>query len=185
MESIKRFANVLSGIIGLVAPSLFAVMVYLDRIPQNIATWGMICINNVIGIYLVTKEGNATPYMQWGWLISSTGVFVAIVCGANPVHWGAIETYSLAACVLAIGFRVALGATAALLAYVSAVLISSLPLIIDYWYLPQVNTWWLWASTVVSCSLAIFGAKERTVSYVLVPGFIGVLNAFILYLTIR
>lgn len=181
----KESAVLLSGILGFALPTYFAWTVYQDKIPQNIATWFMIFILDFLGLILVYKAGNKKPYIQLGWALASVCILLAITLGKSPWHWGWTENVSFALCGIAILLWLTLNARIAILAYLVAMFASVVPLMADYWKEPQLQTLWLWLSTVGTCLLAIYGADKRDFTNTVIPWAALVLNAMIAVLCLR
>ena len=184
MDRPKQWANVASGVLGFVAPTYFAWTVYRDGIPQNVATWSMIILLDALGLILVYKDGNRRPFLQLGWFAASFCILAAILIGESPWQWGTVETVSLLLCLVAIILWRTLNAKIAIFAYVTALIVSGAPLAVDYWYVPQPSTTWLWITTILTCFLSIYAAERRDVAHTAVPmgaifinGLIGILSA--------
>lgn len=181
---IKKIAVLASGILGFVIPTYFAWTVYQNNIPQNIATWGMTLLLDVLGLVLVWKEGNKKPYLQAGWACAALCIVLAVTMSDNPWHWGWIESASLFLAGVAILLWLTMSARFAIWAYMSAAYISVAPLMVDYWYTPQPRTLWLWLGVISTCLLAIYGAPKRDFANTFVPWAAIVLNSVIAVLCI-
>lgn len=184
MNQTREWANRTSGILGFIIPTYFAWTVYQNNIPQNIATWGMILLLDVLGLALVYKEGNKEPYLQIGWVLAAICIVSAIVFGDNLWHWGWAESASLALCGAAIILWLILNARVAIWAQVAAMFISVIPLMIDYWHIPQPDTLWLWLSTIGTCLLAIYGTSKRDFMNTVIPWAALILNGIIAVLCV-
>lgn len=184
MEQVKKLAMPASGLLGFFITTLFAWTIYRDNIPQNVATWTMIMLLDVLGVILAYKDGNKQPYLQIGWTVAATCVVLAIAFGDSPWQWGQTETISLLLCGVATVLWLMMSARAALFAYMAAMYLSTVPLIVDYWRQPQSGTLWVWLWTIVGCALAIYGAPKRDFTYTFVPWAAIVMNGFIALLCI-
>ncbi len=160
MERIKKIAVPLSGVMTFFISTCFAWTIFSKNIPQNIATWIMVLILDIVGVVLVFNDGNKKPYLQMGWTISAFLVTSAIVLNDNPWHWGMVESVSFALCVISIVIWIKASARKALWAYMAASYISCFPLIVDYWNIPQPATLWVWVCTIGACLLSIYGSKK-------------------------
>jgi hypothetical protein len=181
----KEFAIRMSGVLGFIVPTYFAWTVYRSNIPQNVASWSMILLLDLLGLVLVYKDGNKRPYLQFGWVLAAICIVLAITLGNSPWQWGMIENVSLALCGIAVVLWLALSARVATVAYMAAMYISLVPLMIDYWKEPQPSTLWLWLWTIATCLLAIYGAAKRDFANTFVPWAAIVLNAIIALLCLR
>lgn len=182
MERVKYHAVLWSGILGFLIPSYFGYTLYADKLPQNIATWGMVLALDVLGLILAIKDGNKKPYLQLGWVLAASLIFIGAFFSESVTTWGTVETISVVMCAIAIILWRTLGPKAGLVAYMAAMWISFFPLAMDYLKVPQPSTVWLWQWTIVSCFLAIFGAEKKDFTNTFVPwGCVG-LNVIMWYL---
>ena len=185
MTKVKELAVLLSGLLGFVVPTYFAWTVYQGDIPQNVASWSMILLLDVLGLVLAYRAGNKQPYLQLGWCFAAICIVLAITFGKSPWHWGWVESVSLILAGFAIVLWLTLSAQKALWAYMAATYISYVPLMVDYWEVPQPGTLWLWLWTVGTCLLAIYGAQKRDFANTFVPWGCVLLNITIAWLCIR
>jgi len=180
----KEIAVLVSGILGFVIPTYFAWTIYQSNIPQSIATWSMILLLDFIGLVLVIKDGNKKPYLQIGWAAAALCIMLAVTLSNSPWRWGQTETISLVLCGVAVLLWLTMSARVAIWAYMTALYVSFVPLMVDYWYKPQPETLWLWIGTIGTCLLAIYGAPKRDFTNTFVPWAAIVLNAVIAVLCI-
>jgi hypothetical protein len=180
----KESAVLLSGLLGFIIPTYFAWTVYQQGIPQNIATWGMTLVLDVLGLILAYRAGNRRPYLQFGWFFAACCIVLAVLLGESPWHWTWVETSALALAGIAVVVWLTSSAKRALWAYMAAAYISVVPLMVDYWQVPQPSTLWLWLWTIGTCLLAIYGAEKRDFANTFVPWGAIVLNGIIAVLCI-
>ncbi len=184
MNQIRERTAIASGWLGFLLPTYFAWTVYRENIPQNVATWLMIFVLDFLGLALVYKAGNKKPYIQLGWAVASICILIAIALSKSPWHWGWTETASLVLCGIATVLWLTLSAQIAIFAYLVAMYVSCVPLMVDYWSTPQPQTLWLWLCTVGTCFMAIYGASKRDFANTVVPWAALILNAGIAVLSI-
>lgn len=158
-----------SGVLGFVIPTYFAWTLYADQVPQNIATWSMVFVLDVLGLVLAYRGGNPKPYLQLGWAFAAFCILVAVVLNKSPFKWGWTESASVVLGCVAIVLWLTMNARVAQWAYMAAMYISFVPLGVDYWKEPQPETLWLWLMTIASCLLAILGAERRDFADTFVP----------------
>lgn len=165
----KKWFNLFSLVFGFIPPGAYALNIALGKLPQqNLATWGMVFLIDVIGLslaYQVYKEKKGAkisdaPLMQAGWLIASICILVAILSQNRFTQWGPIEMISLLCCVVSIAIWIKKDAQSGLWPYGVAMYVSFAPQLADYLREPQPETWWLWFGTIVASLLAIFAAKK-------------------------
>ncbi|MDP2655653.1 MAG: hypothetical protein Q8P17_03960 [bacterium] len=165
----KWVAVIVSGALGFIIPTYFAWTLYVDHVPQNVATWGMVFALDLLGLILAYRGGNKKPYLQIGWAIAAFCIFVAVILNGDQVRWGWTEIISVILCCVAIVLWLTRSALVAQWAYMAAMYISFVPLMADYWREPQPDTLWLWLWTIASCLLAILGAEKRDFANTFVP----------------
>jgi len=183
-NTLKNQALLASGLLGFVIPTWFAWTLYVDRIPQNVATWGMVFALDGLGLILAFKGGNRKPYLQVGWAMAALCIFAAVMLNGEQIVWGWTETVSVILCGIAVVLWVTRSALVAQWAYMTAMYISFVPLMKDYLEEPQPDTLWLWLWTIASCLLAILGAEKRDFANTFVPWAAAGLNAIIVLLCI-
>ena len=183
-DTTKVLAVVVSGALGFIIPTYFAWTLYADSVPQNVVTWGMVFVLDLLGLILAYRGGNKKPYLQVGWAMAAFCIFVTVMLNGSQVNWGWTEIISVVLCCVAIVLWLTRSALVAQWAYMAAMYISFVPLMVDYWKEPQPDTLWLWLWTIVSCFLAILGAEKRDFANTFVPWAAIVLNVIIVGLCI-
>lgn len=144
----------------------------------------MILILDALGLILAYRSGNKKPYLQLGWTIAAFFMFFAVMMNGSQANFGWVEIISIILCGIAIILWITMSARAGLWAYMAAMYISLVPLIVDYWNNPQPNMFWLWILFIVPCILAILGAEKRDFANTFVPWGAIVLDAFVAVLCI-
>lgn len=184
-DTFKNQAMLVSGALGFIIPTYFAWTLYVNQAPQNIATWGMVLALDGLGLVLAFKGGNHKPYLQIGWALAGLCIFLAAILNGNQARWGWTEIVSVVFCGVAVVLWLTRSARVAQWAYMTALYISFVPLMVDYWKEPQPSTLWLWLWSVVSCLLAVLGAEKRDFANTFVPWAAAGLNIIIAMLCIR
>lgn len=174
----------LSGMLAFIVPTYFAWTLYVNHIPQNVATWGMVLVLDGLGLILAFTGGNKKPFLQLGWALAAVCIFTAVLLNDQPTMWGWTETSSVILCSVAIVLWVTRSALEAQWAYIAAMYISFTPLMVTYWSVPEPETLWLWLLTIVACLLAILGAEKRDFANTFIPWAAIGLNAIIAALCI-
>jgi hypothetical protein len=185
MTRSQVFANGVSGILSFLGPTYFAWTIYQNHIPQSLATWSMTLLLDGLGLLLALTAGNKKPYLQLGWFLAAFCIVSAILTGKSPWHWGGTENISLLLCFFAVVLWQKLNAKVAIFAFIAGFIVAAIPLMSDYWNEPQRSTAWIWALTIFTCFLSIYGAKKQTVEYIAVPWGAALMNGFILFLCLR
>jgi hypothetical protein len=169
LSGFRAIAGPASGVLSFIVSVYFAWFVFSRNIPQNVASWSMLLVLDVIGLWVAIKSGNNRPYLQIGWTTSALCILVAVLNTSHPVYWGNSETVALVLCSVTIFLWLTTSPKIALIMYVLAVYISFLPLAIDYWNIPQRETLWLWVSSVWIGLLAVYGAPRYDFTHTFVP----------------
>lgn len=185
MDRSKEIASKASGILAFAAPTYFAWTVFQQAIPQNVATWGLTLLLDALGLFLAVKAGNRKPWLQLGWFLAAFCILAAVLLGNSPWHWGVVESVSVVFCLIAIVLWLTLSPQAAIFAFITAFIIASIPLMVDYWRVPQPSTTWLWVVTVFTCALSIYGAEKKDVAHTAIPAGAILQNAFFVFLCVR
>lgn len=176
---LRRRVLLVSGALGFIVPTYYGWTLYENHSPQNVATWGMVFVLDMLGLILVLKDGNQKPFLQIGWALASICILSAVLLNGSPLGWGRTETISVIIASIAIAIWLTWSAEKALWAYMVAMYVSFYPLMADYWDTPQPDTLWLWLMTVVSCLLAILGAEKYNFANLFVPIAAIILNIII------
>ena len=175
----KEWSVGLSGVIGFVAPVIYAWDIYQKNMEQSIATWSMALLLNTIALIMVYRGGNKRPLLQVGWTAASVCIFVAVCLSQSPFRFGWVETVSLACCAVAVWVWRTKDARSGLPFYMVAAYVSFIPQVSDFWFKPQPETLYVWLWAIVGCTFAIIGAKERNFVSTFVPYGCGALNAIV------
>lgn len=184
-EKLKDWALWLSLIIGFAIPASFAIQIHLEKLTLNIATWGMICLLDILGLILAFKSGNKKPWLQFGWAFAAVCIVIAILINNHTFSFGLVEYVCIACSLLAVYFWLTEKAEKGLYPYIIAVYISFIPQAIDYWGAPQPQTWWLWVGSILACVFAIYGAEKRNFANTFVPWSCIPFNLLGFYLVMR
>lgn len=178
-NALKHNALLVSGLLGFIVPAYFGWTLYIDRVPQNVASWTMVLVLDALGLVLAYKGGNKRPFMQLGWTLAASCIFIALMLNGNPVKWGWVEMASVVLCGVAIFLWLTWDARVAQWSYMFAIYLSFTPQMVDYWVEPQPDTLWLWLWTIATCLLAVLGAEKRDFANTFIPWGAVVLNVII------
>jgi hypothetical protein len=184
-QSLKQKLTLLSGILGFIVPMVFAYTIMAQKIPQNIASWGMVLVLDLLGVALAIKAGNKKPYMQIGWAIAAVFIVAAILFTNHSWQFGIVEGASLLFASIAVYMWLFGSPRIGLYAYIAAMYISFAPVMVDYWTNPVLETIWVWEWSALTCMIALFGAEKKDFSSLFVPWAAMVLNLIITWLCLR
>lgn len=187
-----EYANIASGILSGVTASLFGVQIYVYKLRVNLATWFMIFFLDFIGLSLTIFSGNSEPYLQFGWACASVIICIAAWVRRGVWSWGRVETWATLIALMSViwwifAFFTEHDPAWSLMGYIGAMVISVVPQAVEYWKRPREarKSAWLWIVSSIATILAICGAKETTIEYLLVPTSFLILNLSISWLTLR
>jgi len=181
---VKKKIGFLGGLISAVAIVAFAVYLMIHDVEQNVASWIMWTILDVLVVASCVSAGNKRPWLPIGFTIGA--LLVTIILLTKGIwHWGIVETISAAGATVAAICWWKLGPKAAIVACLSAMLIATIPAAYDAWLHPNPASWWLWATVAFSCILSCYGAKAWTIEDRLIPCGCIVLNTAMLILVLQ
>jgi hypothetical protein len=158
---LRFVVNVVSGVLGFIIPTYFAWTIFKLNLPQNVASWGLVFFLDLLGLVLAWKAGNRKPFIQVGWTVASICILVAIFFSNYEISWGKVETISVLLSLIAIYLWLTKSAGVAMYAYIVAMYTSFVPVMTDYWNVPQPQTGWLWMWTIITCIMSIWAAEKR------------------------
>jgi len=181
------YFTITGAVLGFLVASGFAWQIHYYKLKVNLATWTMILILDIIGLGLLLAAKNNEPFIQIGWCIAATFIFLAALLNRGDWKWGAVETWSVAACSLAVLIWVLTGSVWSLLGYVLAVCISVIPQIVQYLdeeRTIRLKTTWVWALSAVAILITIFGSPFTPKHMIVLVGLL-LLNLGVMWLTLR
>lgn len=185
--SLKIIFSWISFILGLV-PLKFAYDIYEKLFIPNMVTWFLILILDVVGLWIVYKEGNKRPLIQIAWVVAAAIIMFAILIRQSIWQIGIIEIVSAIACIVAvILWKTTANHHAVKLALIFqtiAVYISFIPQAINYWDKPEPGTWYLWFWSAIGCALAIYSSPKHNMVSTFIPWAALVLNILVLWLVL-
>ena len=153
MKDIALALNVFGAIIGSLAACLYGIRVWAGKEKANLATWSIILILDVVGLYLAYETGNDEPYIQLGWCVAATLIVIAAWLRKGDWVWTQTETVVLIICAVSIFVWLTSGAVfLSLFGYLTAAYIGALPQAKDYIHHPEVarKSAWVWQVSIVA-----------------------------------
>lgn len=154
--SVKEIAftlNVFGAVLGSLAACFYAVRVWLKYERANLATWAIVLVLDVVGLYLTYATGNHEPYIQIGWCVAALLIVIAAFVRKGDWHWALIDTAVLIICAVSVAIWLTSEAVlASLLGYLIAAFLSALPQARDYVRHPDVarKSAWVWQVSVIA-----------------------------------
>ena len=152
----KEFAlvlNLFGAVLGSLAACLYALRVWLKEERANLATWSIVLVLDVVGLYLTYATGNHEPYIQIGWCIAALLIVVAAFVRKGDWQWTSIDTAVLIICAGSVAVWLTSEAVfASLLGYLIAAFLSALPQAHDYVRHPDMarKSAWVWQVSAIA-----------------------------------
>ncbi len=153
MENIAFTLNLFGALLGSAAACLYAVRVWLKKERANLATWSIVLILDVVGLYLTYATGNHEPYIQIGWCIAATLIVIAAFVRKGDWLWTQTDTLVLVTCAISVAVWLTSEAIlASLLGYLLAAFLSVLPQAKDYLRHPEAarKSAWMWQVGIIA-----------------------------------
>ncbi|QQS21126.1 MAG: hypothetical protein IPL87_01175 [Candidatus Moraniibacteriota bacterium] len=145
--------NIFGAVLGSLAACLYALRVWQKKERANLATWSIVLVLDVAGLYLAYATGNKEPYIQAGWCIAVLLIFIATWKRKGDWQWTKTESTVLAICVLSVVVWLTSQAVLiSLLGYLTAAFLSAWPQAKDYLRHPEVarKSAWVWQVSIVA-----------------------------------
>jgi uncharacterized membrane protein YbaN (DUF454 family) len=142
---------------------------------------------DVCAVLMLIKAGNKKPYLQVGWMFAACFVTITLLFTNSVWQWGWVETASVfLTCVCAwFWMTEEKEKVAGLFACSIAMFVAGVPQIYSFWNMPQQDTWWLWACTLLACIISFAGAPKFDVRNTLLTLTSAVYNVVILAVLFR
>lgn len=153
MKDLAFALNVFGAVLGSLAAGLYGIRVWAGKERANLATWSIVLILDVVGLYLAYATGNDEPYIQLGWCIAATLIVIAAWLRKGDWVWTTNETVVLVICTASVFvWLTSEAALISLLGYLAATYLSVLPQAKDYIRHPEVarKSAWVWQVSIVA-----------------------------------
>lgn len=153
VKEIAFALNMFGAVLGSLAACFYAVRVWLRYERANLATWAIVLVLDVVGLYLTYATGNHEPYIQIGWCVAALLIVAAAFVRKGDWQWTSIDTAVLILCALSVAIWLSSEAVlASLLGYLIAAFLSALPQARDYVRHPDVarKSAWVWQVSVIA-----------------------------------
>lgn len=158
----------------------------------NVVTWVIMLALDVAGLLLIIRGGYTFPPIQWAWTLAATIVVIGIAInlvqdGTGTWSFGMIEVAALIGCVIAgyFWYRAKTKRTekdrqravrTGLICFMVASFVGFAPQLVDYWYRPAPDTWYIWVLAGTACCLGIIGAPKKDFAHIGTQSFYVALN---------
>lgn len=158
----KQKIGFLGGLISTIVVVAFGIYLAVNDVHQNVVTWIMWTILDVIILLTSLAAGNKQPWLPAGYTLGSFLV-TAIIISRGDWQWGIVETISIIGVLVAIIFWKKSGPRSAIVVSTLAMTVAGIPAMRDAWLAPDPGSWWLWGGVAFSCILSCYGAKAWTI----------------------
>lgn len=153
VKEIALSLNLFGALLGSLAACFYALRVWQRKERANLATWSIVLVLDVAGLYLAYATGNKEPYIQAGWCIAALLIVIAAWARKGDWLWTRTETFVLTICAVSICVWLASEAVlVSLLGYLAAAFLSVWPQAKDYIRHPEVarKSAWVWQVSVLA-----------------------------------
>ena len=179
MKELAFALNVFGAVLGSLAACLYALRVWQKKERANLATWSIVLVLDMAGLYLAYATGNKEPYIQAGWCIAALLIVIATWKCKGDWQWTKTESMVLAICVLSvIVCLMSQSVLISLLGYLTAAFLSVWPQAKDYLRHPDVarKSVWVWQVSIVAILFPLiaklvegkYGVEHTLIYYALI-----------------
>jgi hypothetical protein len=170
--------NIIGAVIGCATAVLYALRISQGKEPANLATWAIVWVLDIVGLYLAYATGNHEPYIQIGWVFAASLIVLAAWKQKGDWVWSKTESWVLTLCTVSMGIWVLSGdVVISLGGYILAAWLSAVPQARDYIKNPKAASAsaWVWQVSIVSMAFTLAskfvtgktGAEHTLVYYAL------------------
>lgn len=153
MKELAFWLNLTGAVLGSLAACLYALRVWQKKERANLATWSIIFVLDVAGLYLTYVTGNHEPYIQIGWCIAALLIVIATWVRKGNWLWTRAETIVLALCTASVSvWLMSEAVLVSLIGYLTAVYLSAWPQAKDYLGHPEMarRSAWVWQVSIIA-----------------------------------
>ncbi len=150
--------NIAGAVIGCTTATLYAFRVWQGKEMANLATWAIVWVLDIVGLYLAYATGNDKPYIQIGWVFAASLILYAAWKSKGDWLWGKTDSLVLTLCALSVGFWITSGSVVVSLAgYICAAWLSAWPQAKDYINNPAAAraSAWVWQVSIIAMILTL------------------------------
>lgn len=191
MKELAFWLNIFGAVLGSLAAGLYGIRVWLGKEKANLATWSIVLLLDVAGLYLTYVTGNHEPYIQLGWCFAATLIVTAAWVRKGDWLWTRTETVVLVLCIASVTLWLTSEAVlVSLIGYLTAAYISALPQAKDYIRYPEVarKSAWVWQVSIIAILFPLAAKlveQKYSIGHTLIYYALIVLNLFMAMLCMR
>ena len=153
MSDISLGLNIFGAVLGSFAAALYGIRVWMGKEKANLATWSIVLILDVVGVYLTYATGNREPYIQLGWCFAAALIVTAAWIRKGDWAWTKTDTAVLVICAASVAIWLSSEAVLiSLLGYLAAAYLSVWPQAKDYLRNPSIakKSAWVWQVSIIA-----------------------------------
>lgn len=180
----KNKIGFLGGLMAAIIIATFGIYLAMNDVRQNVVTWIMWTILDVIILVTSLSAGNKRPWLPIGYTLGSILVTIIIIT-KGEWQWGLVETISVIGVMIALIIWKKSGPKFAVIASTLTLTIAGIPAMYDAWLYPDPASWWLWGGVALSCILTCYGARAWTIEDRFLPCASFIFNASMMIFVLR
>lgn len=159
----KKVLTSISGLIVMVAEIAFGVSMLIQDIPQNVVSWILWTIMDILVTGTMFFAGSKGSWkLPAGFTVGA--VFVtSILLFRGSWQWTMVETLSAVGVAVSVLVWKTAGAKVGVIASTLAMNMAGIPAMWMAFQHPDINTCWYWSVATAACIFSIVGAKSWTI----------------------
>jgi len=179
----REYVGIIGGIIGSSTVIAFAVALTIQNIPQNIVSWILWTILDVLLWIGTVAAGNKKAYLPAAYAF---GAFVVTIILFSKGVWGfgISELIAVIGCLLALALWKKLGSRYVIVIATVAMVVAGIPALFDIIQSPNPQSWWMWFGCSLAGLLTAIGAKSWKIEDRFMPVTSFVYNFFMFVLVL-
>jgi hypothetical protein len=172
------------GLIATIIIIVFGVYLYKHNVHQNVVTWILWAIMDMIILLSSIAAGNKRPWLPAGYTLGSI-LIIALILLRGEWQFGLVETLSSCGVIVTVIVWKRSGPKLAVIASTLGLTIAGIPGMYDAWLQPNRESWWLWGGVAFSCIFSCYGAKAWTIEDRFLPCASFIFNITMMILVLR
>jgi hypothetical protein len=182
-----EWLSVLSGLLVSVVACIYAWQIFATKLQVNIATWSMILLLDIVGLFLALRVGNTQPFMHIGWVFFDLLICVAALLNEGNWKWRRTESVSTVFCSGAILLWIIAPPLWSIYAYLTACVFALFPQARYYWFDEGTarKSSWVWLASSIAIVMTLYAIPVVTPEYLTVTGGLLIMYLSMAYLAFR
>ncbi len=173
----------IGAIVGCSTVILFSIALLIQSIPQNIVSWILWTVLEVLILSSSIAAGNKKPWLPAAYTFGALAV-VIILFSKGLWIFGVVEILATIGSVIAMILWFALGPKWAIVSATVAMVVAGIPALFDIIQTPNPQSWWLWFGCSLAGLLTAIGAKSWKIEDRFMPTTSFVYNFFMFVLVL-